>query len=139
MILCVCARGNVRSVTLAAILKDGWNEKDVIAVGLDTSTHQFLNSMVKQASKIYVVGEQTLYNDFCMFTSGADLALSEWAAKLEHVDVGADVWQQPMHPELVKALVGWMLDHGGYNTQSPTFGSILKYIDASNSAYKYSH
>lgn len=92
MILCVCAGGNVRSVTLARLFKD--RGEDAIAAGALLNSDATLKALGYAADRVIVVGEAALL----------DLLPPGLAARAEHVDVGQDVWGAPMADALVRLL-----------------------------------
>lgn len=121
MILTVCQRGNVRAVTAAIILKDYCGLKDVVPLGMDTTTIGFLMKMLDQA-------EQTFYF--------VDATLLKTAPRSIHLDVGDDIWGQPMHPELVwKIIVQLTLHTNLMKDHQSMYGSVEAYCQANEAAY----
>ena len=109
MILTICQRGNVRSATLAVILKDWLGYKDVIALGVETTMPETLAMLMGQAMTVFVVGDEGLLSRIPHSTS------------VHFVDVGVDKWLQPMHPSLVSALLFWLVNHGFDNPSWDVF------------------
>lgn len=91
-ILTVCQRGNVRSVTLAIILKDFIGLSDVIAIGVETTTPDKRKQLEDWADEILIAGD--------VDTSMTDIKDNPKTVVL--AEIGRDVWGQPMHPELVR-------------------------------------
>lgn len=98
-ILCVCSGGNVRSVSLAYILRRLY-KYDAIACGIKGNSPYTLDMLYKWADRIIILeGEfrQAIPERF-------------WP-KVVIYEVGKDVWHQPMHPELMDKLYKLL---GGY-------------------------
>ncbi len=76
--LCVCERGNCRSVHLAAILKDSLNQ-DAIAIGITAAT-PFTQEMLGEWADHVVLVDENL----------AHLVPASWQSKLMTWDVGED-------------------------------------------------
>jgi hypothetical protein len=93
MILCLCQRGNVRSATLAAILRDVYGLQDVIATGVDTTSADVLINLAYHSDKIFVIGDTSLIE-----------RLPPQITNAVHIDIGPDRWQHPMHPDLIKTI-----------------------------------
>lgn len=93
-ILTVCQRGNIRSVTLAYILKDERGLKDVIAIGVETVTKETLDLFGIWADKIYVVGEEAIKNQIP----------PEFQHKVVWFDIGTDVWGSFPNAQLLAIL-----------------------------------
>ena len=89
-ILTVCERGNVRSVTVASILKDFYGLQDVLAMGVGVTTDETRHMLTEWADYILIVGQSELMEVF----KGHD--------NVYHLDVGYDSWLRPMHPDLVE-------------------------------------
>lgn len=92
MILCLCQRGNVRSATLAAMLRDVYGLQNVIATGVDTTTGFALGRLMGMAEKIYVIGDASLLTDL----PDQD--------NITHIDIGPDRWLHPLHPDLIRTI-----------------------------------
>lgn len=93
-ILTVCQRGNVRSVAMAYLLKDEMGYKDVIAIGVDTTTAETWNMLGQWADKIYVVAEMDVMQK----------VPERFWNKVIHLNIGRDVWGNPTHPGLHLAI-----------------------------------
>lgn len=87
-VLCLCAGGNVRSVTMAHILKERGH--DALAASLSFNAPETLRLLCAWAEKVIIVGEATL-------RSGLP---GECQPKTVLHDVGPDRWGVPFHPEL---------------------------------------
>lgn len=90
-ILCICAGGVVRSVTMAALLKVYWKQ-DALAAGF-MNTDETLKHLMEWADHIYVMQEY-------MYTQVPE----EYRHKTRVMDVGEDRWGMSNHPELIKLL-----------------------------------
>jgi hypothetical protein len=89
-VLCVCRRGEVRSVAVRSILTLLGFRK-VLACGWETNDEETFKMLVDWADVVLVVG-------------------SEWAApypldKTVLLDIGPDVWGRHNHPDLVHKLL----------------------------------
>lgn len=89
-ILCVCRRGNVRSVAVARSLKED-HGLCAIAVGFETCDAEAMRLLCGWARVIAVVREEF-----------ASRIPDEFANKVRVIDIGQDVWMNPHHPDLVK-------------------------------------
>ena len=91
MILTVCQRGNVRSATLATVLKDYYGQKDVIPVGYETTSPDVMKHLCDLATVVFIT------------KSGMEAHIPpHFYHKVVLVDIGDDIWGQPMHPEIVR-------------------------------------
>lgn len=98
MILTVCERGTVRSVTAAQILKDVAGLKDVIAVGVATTTPVTMLTLCEMADTILFCGHNGLLDTWLP-------ALPESCQqKVTHLHIGVDHWLRPLHPDLVHTI-----------------------------------
>jgi len=90
-VLCVCHSGNVRSITLARLLRKRGHE--AIGVGLKQET--LLPLLAEWAERIYPMD----------FEVGAELVTRGWTAKVrQDYYVGLDDWKVPDHPDLLRRL-----------------------------------
>lgn len=92
MILCLCQRGNVRSATLACMLRDVYGLTDVVATGVDTTSPDVLEALLRMADRRYVIGDVSLLHKI---PSGY---------MVTHIDIGHDRWMHPLHPDLIRAI-----------------------------------
>ena len=94
-ILVICQRGNVRSVTVATLLKDYAGLNDVIALGVQTSTPETLQYMVEWADLVINAGQTELVDYL------------DWPSVKAYVYLGIEIdrWQKSMHPELMRIVV----------------------------------
>lgn len=90
-ILCICEQGNVRSVTLARLLKHRGHE--TIAAGTKRNSPETLEMLINWADKTYIV-EKAL----------ADELPKNLKDKVLVFELGADIWGEAMHPDLVKLI-----------------------------------
>ena len=88
-ILCVCGEGNVRSATLARLLKHQGHE--TLAAGVNRHSQETLKMLGDWADKVYVVEKELL----------SQVPESD---KIELFDLGPDIWGEAMHPDLVKKI-----------------------------------
>lgn len=98
-ILCVCERGNVRSVTLASLLKDEYDH-NAIAAGWRTNGPEPLLSLCHWADLIIVVED-----DFRLHIP------LDHDDKVVCCDLGPDRWHVPRHPHLEALLSRWLHDN----------------------------
>lgn len=101
MIVTVCQRGNVRSVTAAQILKDMAMRSDVFAMGIETTTDETRMWLFERANTILVVGHEAVYEQIP----------AKYKDKTVHLNVGEDKWGQAMHPTLVASVLFEMNNH----------------------------
>lgn len=92
-ILTVCAGGNVRSVTMARLLKyhHTYQQPNTLSVGVWIAPADTFDMLATWADLLLVCGEQTLW----------DRVPSKYYNKAYRVDVGLDRWDGAMAPELV--------------------------------------
>ncbi len=98
-ILCVCARGNSRSVALAYILKDQMN-LDAIAIGIEAASEETKEMLYKWADKIILV-DKTL-----------DKIPEKYRSKLKIWDVGRDRFFRGFEPELLQIYTDYIKKEG---------------------------
>lgn len=94
-ILCVCERGNNRSVCLARILKDYYGH-DAIAIGSETNGVDILITLSSWADMIIVLDKRI------------DIVGKNFHEKLLLWDIGPDVWGINFHPELERKLLSYI-------------------------------
>lgn len=124
-ILTVCQRGNVRSVTLAIILKDFGGCSDVIAIGVETTTPEKRKQLEYWADMILIAGDVN--------TSMTDILDNPKTQVLS--EIGRDIWGQPMHPELVRLCLTALTNAGIPLGMSPFYHTQETYIAANDAAY----
>jgi predicted protein tyrosine phosphatase len=90
--LCVCEGGNVRSVGLAYVLKNGYGQ-DAVACGWRFNSRETLTLLCEWADYVVVMEQK--------FASKID---ARFQAKLRVVDVGPDRFGSPFAPELQEFL-----------------------------------
>ncbi len=130
-ILCLCQRGNVRSATAAVILRDFFGVNDVIATGVETTTPETMQVFVDWANHVLVCGDESLMDGVKpfhrhYFYHPAAGEIEDNRAKFIHINIGADIWMKPMHPDLVAKLVPLLddalkLPHAGYYSDPQTY------------------
>lgn len=91
-ILCVCQGGNVRSVTLAYILKYQYGQ-DALAVGWEPNSTETKNLLYKWADVIILVEDQFKKH-----------IPKRFHKKLRVVEIGPDRWFMSLHPDLMDGL-----------------------------------
>lgn len=125
-ILTVCQRGNVRSATVATILKDYGGYLDVIAVGVHTTTPETLSLMTNWANMILIAGQKELCEAF------------NGTVKLPiYLGIETDYWGTHMHPELVDIAIQALDEHTTLlqDIQSPNFANLSSYVAANRAAH----
>lgn len=93
-ILTVCQRGNCRSVSLGYYLKDWKGYNDVVACGIQTTSPETFAMLAEWADKILVPAERSVW----------EMIPEKFRKKGVHIDIGADRWGNPMHPELLQLM-----------------------------------
>jgi len=93
-VLCVCMGGDVRSGTLARILKHEFN-MDALAVGVGYATAETFHMLAEWADHIVIPADKPVWD--------SDM-IRPWERKVIWWDIGPDVWHQPLHPELLGIL-----------------------------------
>lgn len=88
-ILCVCKEGNVRSATLARLLKHRGHE--TLVVGINRNSQETLKMLVDWSDKTYIVDKELM-------------SKTPQDKKVELFDLGPDIWGIAMHPDLVKKI-----------------------------------
>ncbi|MBI2109785.1 hypothetical protein HYT58_01275 [Candidatus Woesearchaeota archaeon] len=88
-ILCVCRAGVVRSVALAKILKELFNQ-DALSVSWQYNSKETLDILYNWADKIVVV-----VKDYKVKIP------SKYWSKLSVTDIGEDNWHDATNPELI--------------------------------------
>jgi predicted protein tyrosine phosphatase len=88
-ILCICERGNSRSVVLAYMFKDIYGQ-DALAIGIRTASEETKTMLYSWADVIILV-DKMFENEIPM----------EYGNKLKIWDVGPDRYFQGFHPELL--------------------------------------
>lgn len=89
-VLCVCQKGNSRSVALAWLLKRD-RKADALAVGIQTASAETFEYLCLWA-QIIILTDRRL--------DGA--ALDAYRAKVVHFDVGTDVWFHGYDTDLIE-------------------------------------
>lgn len=96
--LCVCEGGTIRSVSLAWVLRYD-HHQDAIAASWLKNSQETLDMLAQWADKI-VVMQPHFSSKFTGFRE-----------KILVVDVGPDIWKNPLHPQLMsvvrKATLEW--------------------------------
>lgn len=93
--LCVCLRGNVRSVALAYLIKLIYGH-EAIAVGIAETTEKTREMLYTWADQIFLLDDSLKIQD---------KILPEYWAKVTVIDVGPDIWFDPYHHELQHKLL----------------------------------
>ena len=99
-ILCICARGNSRSVALSWILKDHLH-LDALAMGLEANSEETKEMLYKWADRIILVDKNFL-----------DFIPEQYRAKLKIFDVGGDRFFRGFEPELLQMYVDYINKEG---------------------------
>lgn len=123
--LTVCERGNVRSVTCAIILKDLYMLNNVIPIGVTTTDPDPLTMFRQWADVTFVMGD----------VAGIERLPPVWGkAPTIHLDIGRDVWGQPMNPDLVARIIGELQAKAGFD-KLPTRWGVDEYQQLNREAY----
>ena len=97
-ILCVCKSGNVRSITLARLLRHRGHE----AIGAGLKQPTLLPLLCEWAERIYAMDREI----------GMQLVTAGWVEKVRTTYVvGLDDWKVPDHPDLLRRLRDLVEDH----------------------------
>lgn len=96
--LTICEGGNVRSVSLAYVLRYGFDQ-DSVALSHAKTPQKTLDMMCGWAD--YIV---------CMQPKFANRIKDKYIKKLRVVDVGDDRWMNPLHQDLTSFLMGIVTD-----------------------------
>jgi hypothetical protein len=111
-ILCTCARGIIRSTSLAWILKQRGH--DTVAFGWGTHSDDTKEYMYRWADKIIVVDDRVKIPD-------------EWAEKVLTLEVPSGIYQNPLDSKLLQIMQKLMDDNGiGVGDKSLMFGHCSK-------------
>lgn len=102
MILAICQRGHNRSGAVKNVLDDRRNLKDVVQLGVDTTTVEFMRQMMSQADKIIVAADQSV---LAKVPAGFE-------AKIIYIDIGPDSWGRANDPALLDLVDRLMLARG---------------------------
>ena len=130
MILCICNRGNVRSVTLANMLKDLYGFQDVWAVGTQTLSMQCAQYLHNYVGFMVAVGD---IDENSVFEA---LRGSYYCYR---IDIGPDRWMMPGHPDLVDTLLKYtpaLVDAIGLPVNMVNYASPLHYQEAHRYAFE---
>jgi hypothetical protein len=92
-ILCMCQGGNSRSVALGFLMKYRYGE-DALACSWEKNSAETLKMLFDWADKIII-----LQAHFIQYVP------AEYHEKVGVVDVGADVWCNGLHPDLLNLLI----------------------------------
>ena len=104
-ILCVCEGGNVRSVTLAYILK--MNGIDALACGVTWNKSETVEMLFKWADKILIADKANIL----------DKIPEQYHSKITDMEIGSDIWGQPLGPVVMQVCL---------NKLNEKFGTIPK-------------
>jgi hypothetical protein len=88
--LCVCRRGNVRSVAVATFLKEVHNH-EAVAIGFETAGPELVDVLGRWADRILVARSEF-----------AAHVPDRFVPKIAILDIGPDVFGSPTHPELMR-------------------------------------
>lgn len=90
--LCVCSGGNVRSVTLAFVLKH--HGHDALAISAKFNHNKTIKMMSKWADAIYVVSPEL-----------ESVIPHKLRRKVIHINLGPDIWHHSLHKDLIKKIL----------------------------------
>ena len=100
-ILCVCQKGNVRSVGIARRLKDKRHYRNVIAIGAE-NTEEATLAMLCDWAELILLAEPSLGS---LLPRGTEKVVDEFT-------IGPDVYNNPIHTEL-QSIIGEQLNGVG--------------------------
>jgi hypothetical protein len=92
--LCVCQRGNSRSVSMAYVLKDTLGQSDVLACGIETTSRETFEMLGIWADKIIVAADESVHKRMP----------DKFLYKVVWFDIGPDVWGNPMNEQLLSIM-----------------------------------
>ena len=127
-ILCICAGGNTRSVTLATLLKFHFGGYDALACSIEKNSDQTLDMLFRWSELIlcadkYIFDEVLKAKERFGWTDDAQTIL---------IPIGQDKWGMSMHPELTP-IAYRLLEEAGFKRGSRTTDEIvarlIKYED----------
>lgn len=95
--LTVCEGGNVRSVTLAKLLKEAGHE--AIAVGWKYVSPETMALLCEWANRIVFIDTPENYNELL-----SRLPADEYRIRVRYIDIEEDHWGLAHHPDLVRLL-----------------------------------
>src|SRR5712691_3544931 len=100
-VLVLCQGGQVRSVTVAGILRYGYddNKFDALAASLEKNSHETLNMLCMWADMIVVVEGKLMAK-----------MPAEYLPKTRLFPIGPDVWRMSNHPDLIRRIYDLNLD-----------------------------
>lgn len=96
-IVCMCQRGNCRSVSLAYLLKDYFGGHDAVAIGWQTAGKELKDFLFNWAEKIYVLEGYMVAH-----------VPAEYKDKVKVFDVGPDGYGNSHNPVLTEKLKGML-------------------------------
>ena len=112
-ILCVCAGGNTRSVTLATLLKFHFGGYDALACSITKNSRGTLEMLFDWADLVIAV-DNFIFGE--LTDSHKDILDSD---KVMLVHIGKDRWGMSMHSELVP-LACRLLEEAGFKRSNKT-------------------
>ena len=93
-ILTVCQGGSCRSVAAAFLLKYELGFPDTVAMGVKVNSPETQNMLCRWADRIIVTGEQEIVQKIPR----------QFQDKIDFLDIGPDVWHNPMNVSLLDLL-----------------------------------
>jgi len=107
-ILCVCAGGNTRSVTLATLLKYNYGGHDALAASAEKNDPITLRMLYEWANLVIAVDKEVY---LCMEELEEKVAPAQ-TKKVILLDIGQDKWGMSMHPDLIPIACKLLEAHG---------------------------
>src|SRR5262245_47933796 len=102
-ILCCCAGGNTRSVTLATLLKYHFGNHDALACSVEKNSVDTLKMLFDWSELVIAVDTEVL--DY----------IKQYTTKAILINIGQDKWGMSMHPDLIP-LACSLLDKAGFRS-----------------------
>lgn len=108
-VLCCCASGNTRSVTLATLLKYyARPQHDALACSVEKNSSETLEMLYGWADRILTVDPE-IYGEIP----------EQHRAKTDLLMIGQDKWGMSMHPDLIPLAKQW-LESAGFKLREDT-------------------
>lgn len=98
-IVCLCQRGNIRSVSLAFLLKDEFGQ-DAVAIGWQTAGEELSCLLFCWAERIIVMEDYMRAK-----------VPERFSGKVLVCDVGPDHYGNSKHPDLLRKVRDWLGSH----------------------------
>ena len=123
-IIVICQRGNVRSVTVASILKDYFGYIDVLSMGWQTTSVQTANMLLLWANRVVLAGGIDIKDGLEPFMDILGKKQITWLSGIDN-----DTWGRPMHIDLVRTCLQ-LLENSGFEKQWNVYNTAVDYENA---------